>query len=119
MSKGALAEQFVAQHLAYSEFNLIADELFYWLKDKDLNKAEVDFVIQLKQELIPIEVKSEKSGRLKSLLQFIKEKKSKHCIKISTEELQLATMPNTDSKLLITPLYGIENLENLCKANFK
>lgn len=115
ISKGALAEQFVAQHLSCSEFNLISDELFYWLKDKDISKAEVDFVIQLGTELIPIEVKSEKSGRLRSLLQFVKEKKSKYCIKISTEELQLTEMPNSTSKLLTVPLYSIETLEILCE----
>ncbi len=43
----------------------------FWVNDKIGSDAEVDFVIQHEGLLIPIEVKSGKIGRLKSLLQFM------------------------------------------------
>ena len=54
-SKGIMTENYVACELQ-KQFN----ELNYWTRKNDGNgsKAEVDFVIQIKNEIIPIEVKS-------------------------------------------------------------
>ena len=61
--RGFLAEQFVAQHLSYnSEFSR-PPELFYWLKDKKSNKAEVDFLTTLGDQVIPVEVKAGAGGQ--------------------------------------------------------
>ncbi|MEQ1666620.1 MAG: AAA family ATPase, partial [Bdellovibrionales bacterium] len=56
--EGALAEQFVAQHFLLCSEALPAPELFYWLRDKSIQKAELDFIIQKNKKIIPIEVKS-------------------------------------------------------------
>jgi uncharacterized protein len=60
--KGALTEQFVAQQL------ILNYRLFYWTADKAT--AEVDFVIQKDQSVIPIEVKAEENLKAKSLKVF-------------------------------------------------
>jgi len=49
-------------------------ELFYWQKEQSKGSAEVDYIIQEKSSIIPIEVKAGKSGRLKSLHIFMREK---------------------------------------------
>ena len=74
INKGVIAEQFVAQHLAYLENGLEPPELFYWLRDKKINKAEIDFVIQKESTILPVEVKSGATGTFKSLFQFAYEK---------------------------------------------
>ncbi len=51
-------------------------EIFYWLKDKDSQKAEVDFITNFFGSILPIEVKSGKSGTLKSLGVFTKTHKN-------------------------------------------
>jgi predicted AAA+ superfamily ATPase len=51
--KGALTEQFVLQELQAAYPRL---PIFYWANDK--NTAEVDFVVQYDDRIIPIEVKS-------------------------------------------------------------
>lgn len=43
--KGVLAEQFVAQHLNLRSSADSTPELFYWLRDKNSARAEIDFVI--------------------------------------------------------------------------
>ncbi len=69
--RGFLAEQFVAQHLSYnSEFSR-PPELFYWLKDKKSNKAEVDFLTTLDDQVIPVEVKAGAGGQKKSLIVYM------------------------------------------------
>jgi predicted AAA+ superfamily ATPase len=67
VSKGFLAEQFIAQHLAYDLNPNQNPELLFWLKDKSVEKAEVDFIVGHNNKIIPIEVKAGKGGRLKSM----------------------------------------------------
>lgn len=75
VNEGPLAEQFVAQHLAYLQKGFEPPDLFYWLRESKSQNAEVDFVLQLGKEIIPIEVKAGKSGQMKSLQQYIISKK--------------------------------------------
>ena len=70
INEGKLAEQFIAQHLLYWNRPHQKPELFYWLRQGRKNNAEVDFVVQLADQVIPIEVKAGKSGTLRSLLQL-------------------------------------------------
>ncbi|MBO9666403.1 MAG: ATP-binding protein [Bdellovibrio sp.] len=72
--KGPLVEQFVAQHLFFQSEGFMEPELFYWLRDKKAQNAEVDFVMTIDGQIVPVEVKSGKGGRLKSLMVFMKEK---------------------------------------------
>ncbi len=60
---GMLAEQFVAQQMIASQ----KEELVYWARTSPGSSAEVDFVIVRDGKIIPIEVKSGRSGSLKSL----------------------------------------------------
>ncbi len=61
--KGKMAEQFVGQ-----EFRNANDrELYYWSREARGSSAETDYLIEKDGEIIPIEVKSGKSGRLTSL----------------------------------------------------
>lgn len=61
--KGALAENYAAQTLQSAGY-----ELCYWAADAPA--AEVDFVIQKKGKVIPIEVKYGERVRAKSLKEF-------------------------------------------------
>ncbi|MBT9582615.1 ATP-binding protein [bacterium] len=75
--EGPQAEQFIAQHLADLSGGTRAPELFYWLRENPRSNAEVDFVVQHDEQVVPLEVKAGKSGSLKSLMQFVSEKGSK------------------------------------------
>ena len=44
--------------------------MHYWLREGRANNAEVDFLIQIEQTVVPVEVKAGKAGSLKSLFQF-------------------------------------------------
>jgi predicted AAA+ superfamily ATPase len=85
LTKGTIAEQFAAQHLAYKDQGLEAPQLFYWLRDKQTGKAELDFVIEQEAQITPIEIKSGSTGKLKSLSQFIAEKKIHTAIRFDLE----------------------------------
>ncbi|RLD62839.1 MAG: AAA family ATPase [Bacteroidetes bacterium] len=68
--KGRIAEHIVSQELKYA-FPSILQDLHFWVREKKQSNAEVDFVIPFDGKLIPIEVKSGATGRLRSLHQFI------------------------------------------------
>ncbi|MBK9983489.1 MAG: ATP-binding protein [Saprospiraceae bacterium] len=61
--RGAIAEQFVGQELVASRKGIV----YYWAREAKSSQAEIDFLIDREGVLIPIEVKSGASGRLKSL----------------------------------------------------
>ncbi len=61
--QGAMAEQFVGQEfLAAGQKNL-----YYWARQSKSSSAEVDYLLAVNNEIIPVEVKSGSSGSLKSL----------------------------------------------------
>jgi uncharacterized protein len=54
----------------------------FWVREKTQASSEVDLIIQYKQLVIPIEIKSGKSGKLKSLHQFIEQSNHTYAVRI-------------------------------------
>lgn len=94
MYKGALAENYVAQTLKASGY-----ELYYWTSDSPI--AEVDFLIQKKGEILPIEVKSGKKVSSKSLKHFQKMYEPEKVIRLSEKNF------GTDGNVFAIPLYAV------------
>lgn len=65
--EGGLAEQFVGQHLLFREHGIETPTLNYWIREGRSTNAEVDYVLECKRTVIPIEVKSGTAGSLRSL----------------------------------------------------
>jgi len=61
--QGAMAEQFVGQEILAST----GSNLYYWAREAKNSNAETDYLIEKQDQILPIEVKSGKSGSLKSL----------------------------------------------------
>lgn len=80
--KGALTEQYVLQELMCME-NI---EIHYWTPDE--SRAEIDFVVQCKGEVIPIEVKAEKHLKAKSIGIYVKQNNPRHVIRTSLAPFQ-------------------------------
>jgi len=70
-----LAEQFIGQEFLTSVDYYAEPGLFYWLRENKNANAEVDYLWQYQNEIIPVEVKAGNSGSLKSLQVFLAEKK--------------------------------------------
>lgn len=109
INSGALAEQFVGQELLAYSNPYISTQLYYWDRDKKGSMAEVDYVIQAGSQILPIEVKSGTTGTLKSLAQFLLEKKAPFGIRISQHPLSF------HEQILSIPLYLINQLPRLIK----
>jgi uncharacterized protein len=68
--KGMLAEHIVGQELLASSWNPLVKPSF-WVRENPQANAEVDFLIQHQDRLIPVEVKAGAAGSLRSLHQYI------------------------------------------------
>ena len=79
--------------------------LFYWGREK--GDAEIDFIMQYKNEIIPIEVKSEKHTQAKSLKFYMEEYKPKTAIRTSLKNM------GTSGTLHSIPLYMIGSLTDV------
>jgi predicted AAA+ superfamily ATPase len=68
--KGAIIPHLVAQELM--SLNTIKSvKPTFWVREKNQSSAEVDLVVLFDKMVIPIEIKSGKEGKMKSLHQFI------------------------------------------------
>lgn len=106
INKGSIAELYVGLELIKNSFFYQNPELFYWQREAKNSQAEVDFVIQQGEKIIPIEVKSGKKGSMQSLYLFLEEKKIPFGIRVSMENFSVI------EKVKICPLYGVQNLFN-------
>lgn len=100
INKGPLAEIFVGNELIKQRGCYAVPELFYWHREAKSSNAEVDYLIADKGRVVPVEVKSGVTGKLRSMQLFIKEKKSPVAIKISQENF------NRTGDIITLPLYA-------------
>lgn len=107
---GALAEQFIGQQLLSIQPVYDQAMLFYWQRDKKGSQAEIDYLIAHKEQIIPLEVKAGSTGRLRSLQNFIQEKKVPYGIQLSAKPLQ------KQDKILTIPAYMVNEIPRLLNS---
>ena len=92
MYKGVLTENYVACEL-YTKFR----ELYYYI----FSKYEIDFLIKINGDIIPIEVKSGRRTNSKSLNEYIKKYNPKYSIRISAKNFGF------ENNIKSIPLYAV------------
>ena len=112
INRGSLAEQFIGQTLFQLFPTYQTPELFYWVREQAQSSAELDYVWQYENQIIPIEVKAGKTGRLKSLHYFIHEKHWPCAVRFNADMPSIldetVKIPNQDElsyRLLSMPFY--------------
>lgn len=71
VNKGALVEAFVGQEMLQYSDPSRRNHLYYWHKESRNDQAEIDYLIQKDNAIIPVEVKSGSGRTLKSLQAFL------------------------------------------------
>ena len=105
VNKGELVEAFVGQELfAYSRPHK-KKQGFYWHRETRTSLAEVDYLVQVKKDIVPVEVKSGKGYNLHSMKLFLESHpKSPYGIKFSTNNFAQL------DALHCYPLYAVSKL---------
>lgn len=98
--KGVITENYVLNELVKNNFIP-----YYWEND---SKAEIDFIINYKNEVVPIEVKAGNNTMSKSLDIYMKKYDSKFAIRISSKNFGY----NEISKIKSVPLYAVFCINN-------
>ena len=127
VNKGALAEMFVGLELIKNGNPRIRENLYYW---ENLNRgasAEVDYLSVFNMKVLPIEVKSGVSGKMKSLRMFMENKSLHTAIRTSLENFgriqfgnsKVPTSDKNDGEFTINiiPLYAIYNYLNILQSS--
>jgi predicted AAA+ superfamily ATPase len=113
--QGQIAEQVVGQ--ALQTLTPARQYKFaYWFRDKKSSIAEIDFLIPFKSRLIPIEVKSGKAGKLKSLHLMMNESAAPVALRFYSGNLHIQDIQRQDGstyKLLSLPFYLFYRLEEI------
>lgn len=99
--KGSLTEQYVLGELK-SNYNI---PINYW--SNDAGQAEVDFIIQWENKVIPIEVKAEENLQSKSLKVLVEKYKTECNVRTAMTDYK------KENWLINIPLYCIENIERI------
>ena len=100
--KGSMTENYVLCEILKS----VDDTAYYWSSG---NTAEVAFIIQSGTEIVPIDVKSEKNVKARSLAEYRKKYTPKYSVKASMKH-------ETDGEeVLNIPLYLISRMANFMK----
>ena len=123
VNAGPAAEQFIGQHLQYLLAERPNRALTYWLREGRSSNAEVDYVAEFGGRIVPIEVKAGRAGTLKSLHQFVFEKRVPFAIRfhadlpaLQTVDTEVRRSHGTERvryRLLSLPLYLVERLPRI------
>ena len=96
--KGTLTEQYVLQQLIVHEEN----DIFYWSAEK--GTGELDFLIQMDDKIVPIEVKAEENLQAKSLRSFVQKYDMKYAVRTSMSDYR------EQDWMVNYPLYDVGSL---------
>lgn len=91
--------------------NMPADSvpsLYFWMRDARGSLAEVDYIMAKDMKILPIEVKAELKGGMKSLYSFVEAKGIKQAVRTSLENF--GSFLKDDCQIDIYPLYALKNM---------
>jgi predicted AAA+ superfamily ATPase len=120
VNRGPMAELIAGlEMLRYKSPNLRHD-LYYWMRQAKNSQAEIDYVSNVGQTVVPIEVKAGTQGGMKSLWLFMREKRLSTAVRCSLENFGAFDYcdQEADGKMRhveICPLYALAQLGQVMK----
>ena len=89
-------------------------ELHYWVRQEKNAQAEIDYVIAKDSSVMPIEVKADRQGGMKSLWNFMRDKRLTQAIRCSLENFGEFDFTDSETGAIrhvrICPLYALSQL---------
>lgn len=111
--KGALLPHLISQELITLQENSYQKPLF-WVRQKKTSQAEVDLVYMFKGLIFPIEIKSGKVGKLRSLHQFMEQCPHPYAVRMYAGKFSIESHKTPSGKpffLMNLPYYLTTYLE--------
>lgn len=116
VNKGPMAEMLAGLELLHYRTPNLKHELFYWMRQARNATAEVDYVLPRDMQVLPFEVKAGVQGGMKSLWEFMRDKKLFEAIRCSLENFGMfdyidSKTDNAVRHVTIIPLYAVSQLK--------
>ena len=116
VNKGPMAEMLAGLELLHYLSPNLHHELFYWVRQAKNATAEVDYILPHNMEVLPVEVKAGVQGGMKSLWDFMREKKLSQAVRCSLENFGQfdyvdPKAANAVRHVTIVPLYAISQMK--------
>ena len=85
VNKGPMAEMLAGLELLHYLTPNLHHDLYYWVRQAKNSTAEIDYLLSRDMKVLPFEVKAGVQGGMKSLWDFMREKKLEQAIRCSLE----------------------------------
>lgn len=115
VDKGSLTEMVAGWEIVKYSSPLTQTDLYWWENLDRGTSSEVDYLLSRNLRVLPMEIKSGVSGKMKSLHLFMKNKHLDDAVRCSLENFGELAVPGgeedqTRRTIRIIPLYAISNL---------
>ena len=115
VNKGPMAEMLAGLELLHYRSPNLRHDLFYWVRQAKNSLAEIDYLLSRDMQVLPLEVKAGVQGGMKSLWDFMRDKKLSQAIRCSLENFGKFDYidPKADNAVRhveIVPLYAISQM---------
>jgi len=104
INKGAFAELLAGLEIMKASPVNFPLSLFYWQREKAGSNAEVDYLVQQGENIVPVEIKANTKGSMQSLFQFLAEKTYPYGIRSSMENF------GKYGNIKVYPLYAVSQI---------
>ncbi len=115
--KGLIAEHVVRQELISN--NMYDNKkVMFWVREKRQSSSEIDILLQYQDYVIPIEIKSGKTGTLRSLHQFVNRSNHPYAVRLYNGDFKIidsVTPEGKPYKLLNLPYFLAGNIYDYIK----
>jgi uncharacterized protein len=111
--RGAIIPHIITQEMMSLHFDKVKKPQF-WVREKTQSSSEVDLLYTYQNNVFPIEIKSGKAGKLRSLHQFIEVSKHPYAIRFYAGSFSIETHSTPSGKtffLMNLPYYLATQLE--------
>jgi hypothetical protein len=95
--EGKIAEHIVGQELMAEDQSIIK-KVGFWVREKKQSSAQVDYVIPFNNYLIPVEVKKGKTGKLRSLHEYMNRAQHNFAVRVYSGRLSIDDVKTTQGK---------------------
>ena len=124
VNKGEITEMTAGLELLRYQTPTLKNELYYWLRPARNSDAEIDYLSVFDDKIVPVEVKAETQGGMKSLWMFMHDKNLNIGVRTSLENFgRLSYIDTTaitrehpmgeERKIAICPLFSLSNLHKV------
>jgi predicted AAA+ superfamily ATPase len=123
VNEGGISEQVVGQLLRAGTVKFIDPHLHYYVREKRGAESEIDYLMQHRTNVVPIEVKSGATGSLKSLHQFMADRELAIAVRVNSErptvthvDMLTPAGSRAQYELVSIPFYLVSEIERLLTA---